>query len=151
MGRVIARRVPAVGAALVMGRMGNHTVNAGKIYPPGGSLTREDLLPGGAVDLTASIARELDEETGLDATEAKAGGFYMAAFDQRIAIGQVLHFADNAEALAARTEAHIAAEELPELSEAVIIRHMDDLDPELMPPHARAFASAVLENASVAR
>lgn len=143
--------VVSADGALVMGRMGGHTVNAGKVYPPGGSLTREDLLSGGAVDLTASIARELDEETGLSASEAEAGSFYMAAFDQRIAIGQVLRFADNAEALAARTNAHIATEELPELSEAVIIRRMDELDPEMMPPHARAFASAVLENAPVAR
>ncbi len=137
--------------ALVMGRMGLHTVNAGKIYPPGGSLTREDLLYGGAVDLTASIARELVEETGLNASEAQAGGFYMAAFDQRIAIGQVLRFAEQADALAAQTRAHIAAEELPELSEAVIIRTMADMDPDLMPPHALAFSSALLENASVAR
>ncbi|MEM8689131.1 MAG: hypothetical protein AAGF81_17515 [Pseudomonadota bacterium] len=137
--------------ALVMGRMGQHTVNAGKVYPPGGSLTREDLLPGGAVDLTASIARELEEETGLKASDAKAGRFFMAAFDQRIAIGQVLHFSSDADALAARTRAHISSEDLPELSEAVIIRSMADLDPNVMPPHARAFSSALLENAPVAR
>ncbi len=137
--------------ALVMGRMGHHTVNAGKIYPPGGSLTREDQVPGGAVDLTVSIARELEEETGLKASDAEVDGFYMAAFDQRIAIGQVLRFAEDAEALAARTRAHIASEELPELSEAVIIRSMADLDPDVMPPHARAFSAALLENLSVAR
>ncbi|NNF78041.1 MAG: NUDIX hydrolase, partial [Rhizobiales bacterium] len=137
--------------ALVMGRMGNHTINAGMIYPPGGSLTREDLLPGGTVDMTASIARELGEETGLAAAAATPDGFYMAASDQRIAIGQVLRFNENAETLAARVWEHIAAEEQPELSEVIIMRRLGDVDRKFMPPHARAFSSVVLENASAAR
>ncbi|MCP5085009.1 MAG: NUDIX hydrolase [Alphaproteobacteria bacterium] len=137
--------------ALVMGRMGNHTINAGMIYPPGGSLTREDLLQGGAVDMTASIARELVEETGLAATDATPDGFYMAASDQRIAIGQVLRFNENAETMAARVWEHIAAEAQPELSEVIIMRRLGDVDPQFMPPHARAFSTVVLENTSGAR
>ena len=133
--------------ALVMGRMGTHPINAGMVYPPGGSLTREDLLAGGVVDMTASIARELDEETGLAASDANPDGFYMAASDQRIAIGQVLRFNETAETLAAQIEEHIASEEQPELSEVIIMRRMGDVDPKFMPPHARAFSSVVLENA----
>ncbi len=130
--------------ALLMGRMGAHTMNAGMIYPPGGSLTREDLLPGGAVDMTASIARELAEETGLAASDAVSEGFFMAASDQRIAIGQVLRFEEDAETLAARVRNHIATEDQPELSEMVILRRPGDVALELMPPHARAFSSAML-------
>ncbi len=130
--------------ALLMGRMGAHTMNAGMIYPPGGSLTREDLLPGGAVDMTASIARELAEETGLAASDAVSAGFYMAASDQRIAIGQVLRFPETAETLAARVRKHIASEDQPELSEMVILRRPGDAAPSLMPPHAKAFSSAML-------
>lgn len=130
--------------ALLMGRMGDHTINAGMVYPPGGSLTREDLLPNGEVDMTASIARELYEETGLVATDAACEGVYMAASDQRIAIGQVLRFADDAETLAARVREHIASEDQPELCEVVTLRRPGDVAPELMPPHARAFSSALL-------
>ena len=137
--------------ALVMGRMGAHTVNGGKVYPPGGSLNREDLRAGGQVDLAASIARELHEETGLAASEAEADGFYMVSSDQRIAIGQVLRFNEDAEALAARIQQHISSEAQPELSEVIIMRHADDVDPRKMPPHARAFSSVMLENAPAAR
>ena len=137
--------------ALVMGRMAAHTVNGGMIYPPGGSLTREDLHRDGSVDLSASIARELAEETGLAAADAEAGGFFMASSDQRIAIGQVLRFAEDAETLATRVRAHIASEAQPELSEVVVVRHLGEVDANVMPPHARAFSSAVLENACLAR
>lgn len=132
--------------ALVMGRMAPHTVNGGMIYPPGGSLTRDDLLPGGKVDMTGSIARELAEETGLAASEAEPGGFYLTASDQRLAIGQVLRFDQTAEELAARIEAHIAAEEQSELSQVIIMRQVSDVDPKIMPPHARALSAAMLEN-----
>lgn len=143
--------VVSADGALVMGRMAAHTVNGGMIYPPGGSLNREDLRDGGVVDLSASIARELAEETGLDAAEAKQDGFFMAASDQRIAIGEVLRFEEEAECLAERVRGHIANEEQLELSEVIIVRHMAEVDEKVMPPHARAFSSAVLENPSGAR
>ncbi len=136
--------------ALVMGRMGNHTINAGMIYPPGGSLTREDLAPEGAVDMTASIARELYEETGLPAAEATSEGYYMAASDQRIAIGQVLRFNQSAADLVSRIERHMASETLPELSEVVVMRELGEMDPDVMPPYARAFSTVVLDTAAQA-
>lgn len=137
--------------ALIMGRMASHTVNGGLIYPPGGSLTREDLLPDGSVDMVGSIARELAEETGLDAADADPDGFYLAASDQRLAIGQVLRFALTAEELAARVQSHIASEEQPELSHVIIMRDVTDVDPKLMPPHARALSEAMLEAAPTPR
>lgn len=96
--------------------------------------------------MTGSIARELAEETGLAASEAEPGGFYLTASDQRLAIGQVLRFDQTAEELAARIEAHIAAEEQSELSQVIIMRQVSDVDPKIMPPHARALSAAMLEN-----
>lgn len=131
--------------AMVMGRMAAHTVNAGLIYPPGGSLTREDLLEGNKIDLLGSIARELEEEAGLDAHEATPDGIYVASFDQRIAIGQVLRFPYSNDEMERRLAAFLEAETEPELDRIMLINDIRELEGAKMPPHARAFASVVLE------
>ena len=130
--------------ALVMGRMASHTVNAGLIYPPGGSLTREDLIDDRKIDVFGSIARELKEETGLEASQAEAGEVYVASFDQRIAIGQILRFPDNADKLAQQCADFLTGETDPELESIMLIRDRAELAEFKTPPHARAFASILL-------
>ncbi len=51
--------------ALILGIMGDHTANAGLIYPPCGSIDDDDIVEG-QVDSGANIAREVAEETGLN-------------------------------------------------------------------------------------
>jgi 8-oxo-dGTP pyrophosphatase MutT (NUDIX family) len=77
--------------AVLLGRMGATTANAGQIYPPAGSLEPADVADG-RVDVFGSLARELGEETGLDAGEARAGAT-VAIFDgPRISVARALHF-----------------------------------------------------------
>ncbi|MFO1091017.1 MAG: NUDIX hydrolase [Hyphomicrobiales bacterium] len=129
--------------ALLYGRMGAGTANAGKVYPPGGSLEPGDVLPDGSVDVHGSIVRELAEETGLDAGHARRGEL-LAVFDgQRLSIAQVLQFEEAAAELAARAMRFIAAEEHPELEGVHVIRHSSDLDSEV-PPYAVEIARYLL-------
>ena len=75
-GRPSASVRDCFGAAAVMGRdrafllgvMGPHTFNGGKIYFPCGTPDPDDIVDG-KVDLSHSIQRELKEETGFDIAE----------------------------------------------------------------------------------
>ena len=51
---------------LVVGVMGDWTLNAGKAYPPSGTLEPKDVRSDGSVDLYGNMRTELLEETGLE-------------------------------------------------------------------------------------
>jgi 8-oxo-dGTP pyrophosphatase MutT (NUDIX family) len=107
--------------AVLYGRMAGHTLNAGKVYPPGGSLEMMDVMSDGRVDVMGSITRELEEETGLKAADAEWGEL-LATFDEhRLSVAQVFRFADDAEALAARVRRYLHTAHEDELSDIEII------------------------------
>lgn len=106
---------------VLYGRMAGHTLNAGKVYPPGGSLEMKDVTADGRIDVMGSIIRELEEETGLKAADAEKGEL-LAIFDERrVSVAQVFHFADPAEALAARIRHYLRSGHEDELSDVEII------------------------------
>ncbi len=113
--------------ALLFGVMGATTANAGFVYPPGGSLEPGDVRPDGQVDVLASLARELNEETGLDAAEARAGAMVAIFEGPRVSLARLFHFAEDAAALTARVRGNLERQEHRELADVVAIRTRDDL------------------------
>jgi 8-oxo-dGTP pyrophosphatase MutT (NUDIX family) len=129
--------------ALVYGVMGGHTANAGRVYPPGGSLEPRDVTGDGRVDVLRSIAIELGEETGLDPADAGTGPL-LAIFDgPRVSIARVFRFGGEADAIAGRIRRFIAADPDAELADVAIIRAQDVGDPRL-PPYAAMLAAHLL-------
>lgn len=121
--------------ALLVGVMGGWTLNAGKAYPPSGTLEPRDILPDGRVDLTGNMRTELLEETGLDLTHA-APGEMVAIFDgPRLAIAQRHDFNLSFAEIARRFEAHKAAEQQPELDRLEACWMASETDSR-MPPYA---------------
>src|SRR5882672_6122178 len=129
--------------AFVLGEMGRHTSNAGRIYFPSGTPDLDDIRDG-AVDISGSVARELEEETGL------APGDYRSEVDWHcvytgpaVAMIRILHVDMAGDALCARIEANLARQQLPELSAIHLVRGTRDLT-DAMPRFVTAFIEAQL-------
>lgn len=131
--------VPAVfssDGALLVGVMSPWTLNAGKAYPPSGSLEPRDVLSDGSVDLMGSMVTELREETGLDLAHAEAGEMVAIFEGQRIAVTRRHDFPLPFEDIEQRFTRHNAAESKPELARIEGVRSASQIDSR-MPPYAQ--------------
>jgi 8-oxo-dGTP pyrophosphatase MutT (NUDIX family) len=127
--------------AFLLGVMGAHTANAGKIYFPAGIVDQSDIA-GETIDLAGNVMREVAEETGLTAGEVEAeDGWHSVFAGPNIAMVKVLHAREPATALRARILAHLAQEKQPELADIRIVRDPADLDP-MVPRYVTAFLTA---------
>jgi 8-oxo-dGTP pyrophosphatase MutT (NUDIX family) len=126
--------------AFLLGVMGSHTANAGRIYFPAGTPEPADIVAG-QLELGANVAREVAEETGLTAADyAAAPDWHAVPAGARLALMKVLAVPASALELQRRMRDHIAREELAELADIRIVRGPDDFD-----PHMPAFVVAFLD------
>jgi hypothetical protein len=124
--------------AFVLGEMGQHTSNAGRIYFPSGTPDLEDLSAG-AVDIAGSVAREVEEETGLATADYRADTDWDCVVSgSAIAMIRILNVDISGEALRARIEANLARQNQPELSAIHLVRGVSDLT-AAMPRFVTAF------------
>ena len=118
----------------VLGVMGAHTSMAGHIYFPGGTPDPDDVTADGRVDLSGSVFRELQEETGLAAADVAAdGGFTVVCDGPRVALLRRLVFAEPAEMLATRIRGFLSREARPELADVAVVRGEADLTDRIAP------------------
>lgn len=124
---------------VVLGRMGPRTAGAGEVKFPGGTPDEDDLTADGRVDILGSIAREMEEETGLKAAEARLDQDLILVDDHPyFAVVGVLRFPQTAEQLAERVRAFLAADPDPELAGVEVVRPGASLDPAIVPAYTRA-------------
>lgn len=129
--------------AFILGRMADHTANAGRVYFPAGMPEPGDI-DGGRVDLAASVAREIGEETGLSIDDYTVQGGWVVVEDHRFtACYQRLHAHLPAAALLEKIRAFLSSEAQPELSEIIAVRSVAEL-PEAAPEFVRAFIADAL-------
>ncbi|MGA7997520.1 MAG: NUDIX hydrolase [Bradyrhizobium sp.] len=124
--------------AFVLGEMGQHTSNAGRIYFPSGTPDLDDIS-GNTVDIAGSVAREVLEETGLAPADYRAAAHWDCVVSGRaIAMIRILDVDLAGEALRARIEANLAGQRQPELSAIHLVRKRGDLT-AAMPRFVAAF------------
>lgn len=128
--------------AFVLGEMAAHTANAGRIYFAAGTPDLDDLR-GSIVDIAGSVAREVEEETGLTAADYRADGpWHCVVSDGVIAIIRILDVDLPGEALRAKIERNLARHASPEFSAIHLVRGPADFTPA-MPRFVTAFIEAV--------
>src|ERR1700730_14142861 len=127
--------------AFILGEMGQHTANAGRIYFPSGTPDLDDIRDGG-VDMSGSVAREVEEETGLTPADYRAGPHWdCVVTGAAIAMIRILDVDSSGEALQARIETNLARQQQPELCAIHLVRDVGDLT-AAMPRFVTAFIQA---------
>ncbi len=125
--------------AFLLGEMASHTMNAGKIYFAAGTPDRSDIF-GQKVDLAASVAREMMEETGFAPDEAPAGPQWCVVVSgARIACIQQRFLALTAHEALARAADFLAHEREPELLRLHAVFGPQGIDPERMPDFIKIY------------
>jgi 8-oxo-dGTP pyrophosphatase MutT (NUDIX family) len=138
--------------AILLGRQRAGNINAGLSYLPGGFIDGRDVAGDGRIDIAASIARELHEETGLTAADvAVQPGYLVTVTGAHLSIAKTFRSALDGAALKHKIESHLAADPASELEGIVIVGGAGDLEGLAMPPYARLLAGDVLKHGSGGR
>lgn len=142
----------AFGSALLRGadggvllgyqRPGN--VNTGYAYVPGGFIDARDVDGSGRIDIAASTAREILEETGLVAAELEQQpGFILTLLERQMSIAVEYRSHLPAAALRERVMAHLDADTASELSHVVVVSNMADLASLEVAPYTRVLLAHI--------
>jgi 8-oxo-dGTP pyrophosphatase MutT (NUDIX family) len=133
--------------AFLLGEMGDHTANAGRIYFPAGTPDPDDVKLG-ALDIAGSIAREIEEETGLAPDDYRAAAHWDCVVSgAAIAMMRILNVDSTGEALRGRIEANLARQHQPELVAMHLVRATSDFT-AAMPRYVTAFLEKQLAASS---
>jgi pyridoxine kinase len=136
-----AAAIQSSDGAFLLGVMGSHTFNAGKVYFPCGTPDPNDIV-GGKVDFEHSVRRELLEETGLAMDDfALEPGWTMVVDGSLIGQIKVLRARESAKALHTRILAFLAREKRPELADVRVVYGPGDFD-QAMPRYVTAFLAS---------
>lgn len=129
--------------AYLLGEMAAHTANAGKIYFPAGTPDLNDVRAG-KVDIAGSVAREVEEETGLTAADYQVADHWdCVVAGPLIAMMRGLQSDLDGEALRRRIETSLAQQAAPELAAIHVMRRQGDIT-AAVPPYMAAFLAARL-------
>lgn len=133
----------AFDGAFLLGEMGGQTANAGRIYFPSGTPDLDDVKDG-RLDIPASVAREVEEETGLAPHDYRAAAHWdCISTGAALAMIRTLDVDMPGEALRAKIEANLARQSSPELAAVHLVRKRGDLT-GAMPRFVTAWLEAQL-------
>jgi 8-oxo-dGTP pyrophosphatase MutT (NUDIX family) len=127
--------------AFVLGEMGQHTANPGRIYFPSGTPDLDDVRDG-RLDIPGSVVRELEEETGLAPGAYESEPHWHCIYTgPAVAMIRILQVDMPSETLRERIEANLAGQREPELAAIHIVRDARDMN-SAMPRFVTAFIEA---------
>lgn len=124
--------------ALLLVRQRAGFLNEGLFYFPGGFIDPRDVDAAGAIDIAASVMREVGEETGLSAGDVqRVAGFTVVRRHAQIAIAVSFRSDLEAEPLARRIREHCARQADAEIEEVRAVRNVADVAGIALAPYCR--------------
>lgn len=140
-----AALIRSADGAVLLGRQGAGNINSGLAYLPGGFIDPRDVREDGSVSIDESIARELVEETGLNAEELRRRpGYYVTVFGAKISIAVEYCSALPADALRRTMLNRIATQDDPELEDIVAVSERDLMSSSAMADYVQMLLPAVV-------
>ncbi len=130
---------------ILLGRQRAGNINAGLAYLPGGFIDGRDVAADGSIDIAASVAREVAEETGLGAGDIERRPGFILTFAGpmlSIAVEYCAHL--KSEALAAGIRTRLEQDPNSELEDVTIVREAADLEGLAMPIYAEVLLRGLL-------
>lgn len=140
---------------VLLGEQGQGHVNAGQCYPPAGFIDDRDINDHerpSSIDIRSSVARELEEETGLTSLDVQCcPGYWLTQCGRQISIACVYKSRLSTDGMLRKVSRTLAQQDRPELTLIHMVHSHADLARLRMPPYARCLLDAVLKTAPVAR
>lgn len=134
---------------VMLGRQRCGNINAGLAYLPGGFIDPRDIRSDGIVDIDASVARELHEETGLGADRfSRVPGYFITVCGRQISIAVEYRSALTAKELRLKLLAAIAQQDEPELEDILTVREAGDIGDLSVAEYVRVLLPSVLAGSS---
>jgi len=130
---------------VILGRQTPGNINEGLVYLPGGFIDPRDVSQSRQIDIAASVARELAEETGLgDDVLTRGKGFLVAQVAAHVSFAVPYTSHLGGDELVARIGAHISSEANPELAEAVVLKSPQEMEGLAVAHYARVLLNCPL-------
>lgn len=128
--------VHAADGAILLVRQHAGNVNEGLHYFPSGFIDTRDVDASGAVDIAASVVREMAEEVGIGLDDVtRRPGFVLTRAGPHLSIGVEFDSALPAEALARRIRRYLEHTSDPEIADVAFVRSKADLTRLDLAPH----------------
>lgn len=130
---------------LMLGRQRTGNVNGGLVYPPSGFIDESDVATDGTIDIAGSVAREVSEETGIDAAAlVKEAGFHLTRSGSQLSIAVPFRIPMTAAEFVRFAERHIALSSDSELDAVIAVATLSDIKGLSLPRYARVLLEALL-------
>ena len=130
---------------VILGRQRPGNINEGLAYLPGGFIDTRDVDAQGRIDIFASVARELREETGLGEADLVQGeGILLVEGGAHVSFAVSYVSNLGSAELAERIAAFIAKDPVSELADVVVIEGPGGIEGLPMPHYARVLLKSPL-------
>ena len=131
--------------AIVLGRQRPGNINTGVAYLPGGFIDPHDVGVDGCIDIAASTAREVLEETGLEPQSlTQEPGFLLTFHGNQLSIAVQYASPLPATHLREKIVAHLNSDPNSELADVVMVRGKSCIQGLALAPYARVLLEQIL-------